>query len=218
MFRFEKDMIPVLREHLSLIYNTEHFVEEFSSGLGIADLVFTTKKVDVRDKLVDYESMYYILNYFNNINHIIIPADLISKYNLKKGKFCDVIRLLKGLNCIVEYTEGQFIVERNYKPCLYDLNSIEAKLGDWKKGFYQALRYKHYSHKCFLAISYEYAHRVDKNLLKTNNVGLISVFPTKIEILFDPIKEEPVNKTAFYYLSETFASKLGKFQFEYQVL
>lgn len=216
MFRFERDMIPVLKENLSYIYNTEHFVEEFSSGLGIADLVFTTQKVDVRDKMVDYESMYYILNYFNNTNHIINPAELISKYSLKKGKLYEVISLLKDLKYITDYKEGLFIVLRNYKPCLLDLNSVEAKLGDWKKGFYQALRYKHYSHKCFLAISNEYAHRVDKNLLKTNNVGLISVFPTKIEIILDPLMEEPVNKTAFYFLSENFASKLGSHQLEYQ--
>lgn len=47
MFRYEKDMIPVLRENLAQVYNTEFFLEEFSSGLGIADLVFTTNEINI---------------------------------------------------------------------------------------------------------------------------------------------------------------------------
>jgi len=216
MFRYEKDMIPVLREQLTQVYKTEFFLEEFSSGLGIADLVFTTKKIDVRDTLVDYESMFYIINYFNIINTKIDPASLISSHNLKKDKFNKVIRFLTDLNFIIWHNDGHFIVKQSFKPCLRNLFSIEAKLLDWKKGFYQAMRYRQYSQKCFLAISKEYAHRVDTKLLETNNVGLISVSPTEIEILINPLYQEPTNTTAFYFLSETFVSKLGQFQYEFQ--
>jgi hypothetical protein len=216
MFRYEKDMIPVLREHLTQVYKTDFFLEEFSSGLGIADLVFTTKKIDVRDTLVDYESMFYIINYFNIINIKINPAELIATHNLKKDKFSKVIRFLTELNFIVRYNDGNFIVKQCFTPCLQNIYSIEAKLEDWKKGFYQALRYRQYSQKCFLAISKEYAHRVDTELLKTNNVGLISVSPTSIEIVINPSYQEPTNKTAFYFLSESFVTKLGQLQYEYQ--
>lgn len=217
MFRYEKDMIPVLRENLTQVYKTVFFLEEFSSGLGIADLVFTTNKIDVRGTLVDYESMFYIINYFNIINIKFNPAELIATHNLKKDKFNKVIRFLTDLNFVVRHNDGHFIVKQCFTPCLQTLYSIEAKLEDWKKGYYQALRYRQYSQKCFLAISKDYVHRVDRELLKTNNVGLISVSPSTIEIIINPLYQEPTNKTAFYFLSESFALKLGKLQYEYQV-
>ncbi|WP_315817377.1 hypothetical protein [Paraflavitalea speifideaquila] len=42
MFRYEKEMIPVLVENLAKIFNTQYIAKEFSTGNGIADLVFTT--------------------------------------------------------------------------------------------------------------------------------------------------------------------------------
>lgn len=215
MFRYERDMIPVLKEHLSIIFDTDDFVEEFSTGLGIADIVFTTKEVDFRDYMIDYESMYYIVNYFNALHSTINTTDIVSTQRLKRSKFDNVVRLLKDLNCLIDIKGEQFKINQLYNPCLYDLNSIEAKLGDWKKGFFQAMRYKQYSHKSFLAVSHEFTHRVDKNLLIDNNIGLISVYSTKIEIIINPIKEEPINKTAFYYLSESFAAKLKSQEMEY---
>jgi len=210
MFRFEKDMIPVLREHLSKIYKTAHFLEEFSSGMGRADLVFTTKEFEKRNTLEDFEAMFYVINYLNTKNRKIVIADLISKYNLKKDKFLILIHFLKGLNYIVDYDEVRIIIKQNYQPCLQDLYSIEAKLEDWKSGLYQALRYKHYSHKSFLAISYKYCHRVDKVLLKANNIGLIAVSQNSIDILINPKKTNPINKTAYYYLSEIFVSQIER--------
>ncbi len=210
MFRYEKDMIPVLREHLSQIYNTEHFLEEFSSGMGIADLVFTTKDFVRRNTLGDFESMFYLVNYFNGKNRIITVTDTVSKNKLKKEKFLSLIRYLKDLNYIVEYDEGRIVIKQNYKPCLWDLFSVEAKLEDWRKGFYQALRYKHYSNKSFLAISHKYYHRVDKVLLRRNNIGLISVSPNNIDIVINPRKADPINKTAHYYLCESFVSKSAR--------
>ncbi|MGI6311434.1 MAG: hypothetical protein ACOXZU_07875 [Bacteroidales bacterium] len=217
MFRYEKDMIPVLRENLAQVYNTEFFLEEFSSGLGIADLVFTTNEINIRDTIVDYESMFYILNYFDIINVKFNSADFVATHNLKKDKFNKVIRFLTDLNFVVSLSGGYFMVKQCFTPCLQTLYSIEAKLEDWKKGYYQALRYRQYSQKCFLAISKEYVHRVDKELLKANNVGLISVSPSSIETIINPLYQEPTNKTAFFFLSECFASKLSQLKYEYQV-
>lgn len=199
MFRYEKDMIPVLRENLAQVYNTEFFLEEFSSGLGIADLVFTTNEINIRDTIVDYESMFYILNYFDIINVKFNSADFVATHNLKKDKFNKVIRFLTDLNFVVSLSGGYFMVKQCFTPCLQTLYSIEAKLEDWKKGYYQALRYRQYSQKCFLAISKEYVHRVDKELLKANNVGLISVSPSSIETIINPLYQEPTNKTAFSF-------------------
>jgi len=171
-------------------------------------LVFTTNEINIRDTIVDYESMFYILNYFDIINVKFNSADFVATHNLKKDKFNKVIRFLTDLNFVVSLSGGYFMVKQCFTPCLQTLYSIEAKLEDWKKGYYQALRYRQYSQKCFLAISKEYVHRVDKELLKANNVGLISVSPSSIETIINPLYQEPTNKTAFFFLSECFASKL----------
>ena len=215
MFRYEKDMIPVLKEQLSELYRTEYLIEEFSSGLGIADLVFTMDRIDFRHSLNDFESMFYITNYFSSIGSVIKPNEIIPKHNLNRSKFLKVLNHLLDLDCIVGDVTGHFKIRNQYTPCLQNLFSIEAKLKDWKQGFYQALRYKQYSNKSFLAISYEYLHRVDKKLLKNNNIGLISVYPTKIQMVLNPIHKDPENTTAFYFLSDSFAAKCEKYELEY---
>ena len=47
-------------------------------------------------------------------------------------------------------------------------------------------------------------YRVDKNLLLQNNVGLISVSIDNTRILFNPKKETPNDKVAYFYLGEMF--------------
>ena len=69
MFKFEKEMIPVLRKCLSEKYQTKYFIDEFNSGNGIADLVFTTEEIDnSKNYLLDYELIYIIFKYFNRKN------------------------------------------------------------------------------------------------------------------------------------------------------
>jgi hypothetical protein len=46
--------------------------------------------------------------------------------------------------------------------------------------------------------------------LKENNIGLIAVSPSDIDILINPKKNNPINKTAYYYLSERFVSQIGR--------
>jgi hypothetical protein len=209
MFQYEKDMIPVLRKGLCYKYNTEYFIEEFASGLGIADLVFTTE-INKREMVLnDFEAMFYLNEYFNKKNKKIVIEDLIKTYSLKKNKTYLAIKFLNCLGLIKEYEEGKYFITDLFTPSTIALYSIEAKIKDWKKGLFQAIRYKTYSHKTFLAISQEFVHRVDQNLLLENNVGLISVDPDNIKVILDPQINLPINKTAYFYLSESFVDKLN---------
>jgi hypothetical protein len=208
MFRFEKDMIPVLRKSLSHIYKTQYFVEEFSSGIGIADLVFTTK-ITKRDKvLLDFQAMYYINQYFNKKPKNISKDDFIKLYSLNRKKAELTISFLRCLGLIKDFENGTFSMQGLFTPSTRELYSIEAKIKDWKQGLFQAIRYKNYSQKTFLAISEQFIHRVDESLLLKNNVGLISVNCNEARIIINPKKNIPSNKTAFYHLSENFASKM----------
>jgi len=210
MFKLEKEMIPVLKKHLSVKYQTEYFIDEFDSGNGIADLVFTTEKLNNNQKeQLDYELMYIVLKYFNRKNKRIEVKKLFKDTFLTKKQ---TYRLINHLleNDILEFIdEENYYIKQKYSPPIKKIISIEAKLFDWKGGFHQALRYKAYSHKSYLAISKEFAHRVDRGLLKEHNIGLIIVSPEKINFSINIINEEPSNSVAHAYLSEKLAYSLS---------
>ena len=210
MFKFEKEMIPVLKKHLSEKYQTEYFIDEFNSGNGIADLVFTTEKIDNnKEYLLDYELTYIIFKYFNRKNKKIEVKKIFEDTFLTKKQAYNLINFLLENDILESIDEEFYYIKQKYSPPIKKIISIEAKLFDWKGGFYQALRYKAYSHKSYLAISEEFAHRVDRKLLKEYNIGLIVVSPKKIDISLKVINEKPSNSIAHAYLSEKMAYTLS---------
>ena len=70
--------------------------------------------------------------------------------------------------------------------------AIEAKLSNWKRGLYQAYRYKEYANKSYVALHSDYIHRARKHIqdFERYNVGLVEVKDNDIEIIFEPKKEE----------------------------
>lgn len=202
MFRFEKDMIPVLIEKLSMLYHTEYFLSEFNSGNGVADLVFTTEMTNESLMLNDYGMMSLFTSSF-------LGQKEISKKRLYK-QTSDKARLERLLDYLVakdyiDFNDENVLFTKQYKPHTKNLISIEAKLKDWKSGFYQALRYQFFSHKTFLAYPSEYIHRIDLNLLKAHNIGLISVSFDGINIVINPKEKKPKDTTSYCFLSENFA-------------
>jgi hypothetical protein len=58
-------------------------------------------------------------------------------------------------------------------PIAKEVVAVEAKLKDWKRGFYQANRYKAFADKVYVAIPPQAEHLVNKKILRDFNVGLI---------------------------------------------
>jgi hypothetical protein len=195
-------MIPILKDFLSVKYNTKYFTDEFNSGNGIADLVYTTKVKENKNLFLDYDLIHILYTYFNRINKKINIKDFISTIFLSKKKALELIQSLLDSGYIEQIDEDTFLIKKKYDSPLKDIISIEAKLSDWKGGFYQALRYKAYSNKSFLAISKQFIHRVDKKLLKDHDIGLISVSPDEVKIIINPIISKPKNKVAHTYLAD----------------
>lgn len=204
MFKYESEMIPVLIKNLSRIYKTQYFTTEFNTGNGVADLVFSTKLSEEKLFFNDYGVMALFVKIFDENKKIrtdLLDAELYDKVKLKK--------LLKKLE-FEEYIyfEGVEIkTTRNYSPHTKNLISIEAKLKDWKSGFHQALRYKFFSEKSYLAFPKSGIHRIDIQLLKRHNIGLISVDNENLEFIFNPKTEKPQDKISYFFLSEMFAQK-----------
>ena len=204
MFRYESEMIPVLVDNLSKVFQTKYITTEFSTGNGVADLVFTTEFNNEKLFFNDYGLMSLFVTLFQQNKKL--------KSENVYEKCFDKVRLKKLLNRLEgeDYIcfEGDYIIQtRQYKAHTQNLFSIEAKLKDWKSGFYQAMRYKFFSHKSYLAYPKQYIHRVDLALLKENNIGLISVDETDLEFMFIPKTEEPQDVISYYFLSELFAKE-----------
>ena len=205
MFRYESEMIPVLVENLSKVFNTEFITTEFSTGNGVADLVFTTEMNEEKLYLNDYGMMSLFVRLFQQskmLNSELLYENCIDKIRLKK-----LLNFLESDDFI--YIDGDNIIRtRKYKSHTQNLFSVEAKLKDWKSGFYQALRYKFFSHKSYLAYPKQYIHRVDLDLLKESNIGLISVALDNLEFVYKPKTEKPQDVTSYFFLSELFAKEI----------
>jgi hypothetical protein len=87
MFRYESEMIPVLVDNLSKVFNTEYITTEFSTGNGVADLVFTTEMNEEKLFLNDYGMMSLFVNLFQQnrkLNSELLYQNCIDKARLKK--------------------------------------------------------------------------------------------------------------------------------------
>ncbi|MCC5930791.1 MAG: hypothetical protein JJU28_16220 [Cyclobacteriaceae bacterium] len=204
MFRYESEMIPVLIKNLSRVFKTEYITTEFSTGNGVADLVFTTEMNDEDLYLNDYALMSLFVNLFQQNKHLTTKN--LEKSSIDKTRLKNLLTHLE-INDFIGY-EGEIIVRnRKYKAHTRNLLSVEAKLNDWKSGFYQALRYKFFSHQSYLAYPEKNIHRVDLDLLKEHNIGLISVGDDKIRFISKPKTEKPKDLTSYFFLSELFAQQ-----------
>jgi len=204
MFRYESEMIPVLVKNLTRIFNTKYITTEFNTGNGVADLVFSTKLSEESLFFKDYGTMSLFVNLFKKNKKV--RTDLLNNGQYDKIKLKKLLKQLEFEDYI--YFEGLEIkTTRNYKPHTNNLISIEAKLKDWKSGFYQALRYKFFSEKSYLAFPKCGIHRVDIELLKNHNIGLIAVDNEKIDFILKPKSEKPQDKISYFFLSEMFAQK-----------
>ncbi|MCD4664618.1 MAG: hypothetical protein K8R68_05040 [Bacteroidales bacterium] len=189
-------------------YQKGYFVKEFHTGIGVADLVFSPD-MNKRDFYFNsFELLYHTMTLFNRKNKKLKVSDIKSQFS--KKNIDSLIDKFIILNLIVEYGNNSYVVRNKLSPSVSEFYSIEAKIKDWKSGFYQALRYKNFAQKSFLAISSNYIHRVNNNLLIANNIGLISVSPIETRLIVSPKKNSPKDKIAFYYSGENFTKQIDK--------
>jgi hypothetical protein len=204
MFRYESEMIPVLAENLSKVFKTDYITTEFSTGNGVADLVFTTEMNEENLFFNDYGLMALFVNLFQQ--NKMLTTELLYEKQYDKARLKILLNCLEG-DSFIAFDGDRIICNRKYRAHTRNLFSVEAKLKDWKSGFYQALRYKFFSHKSYLAFPEEYIHRVDLELLKKNNIGLIAVAQDHIRFVYKPKTEKPIDITSYYFLSELFAQQ-----------
>ncbi len=173
--------------HLEKIFTKRGFLvkKEIGTGYGIADLVLTKlskdkcsiRKTHKQTSPLLKESYFTVLRNLPDIDQDSEAIDY--KELLKKTRLShhflkyDVLRKLEDFGFIKEVENQKYFKVNGWVPLAEEVIAIEAKLQNWKRGYIQANRYKAFADKVYLAMPEKYAHRVDKNLLKSKNVGLI---------------------------------------------
>lgn len=202
------------------LYKKEGFLtgREIGVGYGVADLVLVKMniaKIKIRSKnkqrkpLLN-ESYFKTFEYLPDANDNKEPVsleELVKVTNLSASflKY-KILRELKKEKYIIEVNNNFYFKINGWLPLAKEIVAIEAKLRDWKKGFYQANRYKAFADKVYLAVPQGVIHLVDKSLLKKHNVGLISldVENRTKKYIIKPKKEIPLNLNKRSFASEFF--------------
>lgn len=204
----EEDLVSMLeRDYVKEGYLAKR---ELGVGYGIADLVL------VKKDLVDSSNCSTRINYnqvstIPNVDYFKILKKIPDIHSdgapVSTSCIVEEVRLSKAFvqyNALKYLTENKFVLEisknRYYKvngwlPIAREVVAVEVKLKDWRRGYRQANRYKSFAHKVFLALPSSEAKKVDIDVLKECNVGLISYFAgeNKKKILYAPRAEKVLN-------------------------
>ena len=117
-----------------------------------------------------------------------------------------ILPKLKNCGYIKEVYNGYYIKINGWLPIGKELIAIEAKLHDWKKGLQQAIRYKAFANRVYLAVPSNIAKNPQRALLEKYGVGLISFDPKsgKKRVIVSAPARKPNNPHKRDYASEFF--------------
>lgn len=206
MFTSEKALVDKLVIDLQEKYDTQYIVRELRGGNNIADIVYTT---DLNRNSIVFDEYFNAYYYFNDIydkksvsiEEIEIANSIIDK------KFHIFLHELEEMGYI--RIDGNYITSiKKVDAVAKNFIAIEAKLSDWKSGLDQALRYKQYANEVYIAISSEYIKKVDKDMLREMNIGLMSVSQGKLRIPIKAKKEKVKKLDIQYYIADRFLKQL----------
>lgn len=206
MFTSEKALVDKLVIDLQEKYDTQYIVRELRGGNNIADIVYTTDLN--RDNILfdEYFNAYYYFKGIYNKKNITIKEIEISNSTIDK-KFHNFLRELEEMGYI--RIDGNYITSiKKIDAVTKNFIAVEAKLSDWKAGLEQAARYKQYANEVYIAISSEHINKVDKDLLKNMNIGLMSVSQGKLRIPVKAKKEKVKKLDIQYYMADRFLKQL----------
>lgn len=200
MVRLESELIPTISNGKAKLGNYDDVAYEITSGYGIADVVFYTLNDETIKKRV------------NDTNRTIAESHLLRALVELSGKKPgstvgittmqrwssrlknDTLQYLLERGYLIEENisgKARYKVGRKYENGIKESVAVEAKIKDWKRGLYQAYRYKRYADKSYLAVYSPYINPPLKNLdkFKKYNVGLIEVTDHNVRVHFHPLRK-----------------------------
>ncbi|WP_026703092.1 hypothetical protein [Salibacterium aidingense] len=204
MFETEEIMI----NHLLDIYDNKFVYKEIGSGYGVADVVIVKNKAAFKEfsqeragRHLQTNDQIKVFLYMRNKRQGITFEDLynnhfLSKRNLKQN----ILRYLISIKALM-YIDGLYYRNMDFKLFPIDCIALEGKLTNWYSGLVQAIRYKKFAKKSYVAIDENYAHRANVELFKEQNIGLLTI-GSKINVVFSPKIEQPLDPIMRYRISE----------------
>lgn len=188
-------MLPILSANKDKLGTFEFETQELSSGYGIADVVFynlkpDTSKVSQRTPPIKSADIIRLLNDLGGAEEVIS----ITMLKQRLAGFSNRNEVLTYLleDGFIQQLEDSYRKVKDYEVGFGEVVAIEAKLKDWRRGLYQAYRYRDYANQSYLALYSPYIHRARKFIgeFEKYNVGLIEVTDTGLEIISEPKREE----------------------------
>ena len=206
MFTNEKELVDTLVEYLRKKYKIQYITRELQSGNNIADVVYSDK-LDREYILFDnyINSYYYVKKIYNKHKIGLNNLEIENKKNNKEFK--QFLRELEKQGYI-KVQNNKIEVVKKVDLATKNLVAIEAKLFDWKAGIEQATRYKEYSNKVYVAIEENEIKKINKNIFKEKNIGLMSVSKEGVKEIIKPKKEKIERLDVQYYMTDKFLQKL----------
>lgn len=216
----EYDFVSALSKSINL--NGYIHQREVKTDHGYADLVLSklnNKKACLRLKhnqfsFIPSERYFSILRIIPDIEKSDSPIsiqEIETKTNISKSVLrYKMIDFLVNNNYL-KRVDGNFYYKINgWVPLTDEHIAIEAKLFDWKSGIKQALRYRSFAQKVYLALPSERIHLVDFQMLQQFNVGLISFNynTNEVNISYECTSEDPWDIDRNNYVSEFSWAKL----------
>jgi hypothetical protein len=197
----EEHLLHVIANNKKSFGSKFAYILELSSGFGIADIVFfrldskiVKSRIAKQFPPIESIDLIQILTHLNKIEDNTISIKHLKKIlpSSKKQKE-EIISFLIKRKFLIPKNESlsEFKIANSYKIGLKEVIAIEAKLSNWKRGFYQAYRYRQYANKSYLALHSKYVHRAlaNEGHFIRSNVGLIEVNDKSIKILIEPKRE-----------------------------
>lgn len=219
----EASMIPLIESRAADLVEIKSqdcfYFQEFSVGRGIADIYIVSKNQHsftqrqrsnipaITDRL---QNEIVSLLWQNNG----MPYQEVEGLLRSKGmRNLDIhLKRLMELRALIVDRERVFVQESANANIIEYSVAIEAKVSDWRKGLKQALRYKNFADRSYLALYESHIKSAKNNLsvFKTLNVGLIGVSDDGITVYFkpsvnakDPVKSRLASERAYSLIDDT---------------
>jgi DNA-binding MarR family transcriptional regulator len=211
--RFEAEMIPPLKSFLIEELYMDALEEEFTAGYGIADIVgikYNPHKLKARidsgfEPVTNIRELS-ILTLLQK-NNPSSSDDLAKKIGLSVSYVKKT--LLKSLieKGYIERKANEYILVRDVSALTDLVVSVEAKLTKWKDALAQAKRYQHFSNIVFVALPVYTVRKIDKELFKRNNIGVLAIESDSVIIELEPERMKPKTPVMHLYCNEMFFEK-----------
>lgn len=214
MFPAEKDLVYAFKTVFTDFLNSNlerpespfFLVEEFDSLCGIADLVVgTSLPLDDKDFFRKSISLNWVRPIYNMTkNQEIEIDDFIKTYCISKSTATARFKEYSEAGFLKRISKRKYRVIKEYKLFVDTIISIEAKIRDWQRALYQAVRYKRFSNMSYVLLDSKHINPAKKNIrtFMEKNIGLMSMDNKGFTIHYNPNAENAPQSHSFFRLNE----------------